>query len=545
MIHLLRDAGFEFSGRSVAVVLLFGGVAWVFRTIQELKRRKRQLPFADIPYTVPNPHWFLGHLSLLGNDVIQGQYTVCVKHAGGAFGLSTFYTLGLPVLSVLDAQVAERILKANSERRGNPATVRHFKKMFGEHSLIMANGKEWRANRDIVQRAFKDVSLPDISRTLLEAALRVEGAVLATVQDQPDQVLEMDAMSLCRIAALDAFGLSSLGHDFGCTKNNKLDQSDVFRMTSFLQSDFTRRCYHDRLSPFAQFYWIPSPANRRHKRERTLLRQTLRDIIDKRRHELVEGKVPVRRDFLSCVLGSDGFTERSDEFLSDWMITMLFGGYETASLGLCYTLYLLAKHPAYQTECALEAHRALGSLGNESTRNTATLDETKDLPFIQACFWEALRCYPPATITARNLERKLVLDMDGKKIIIPKGSRLAFSIYWIHRSERNFPRPDEYLPERWVQKEQGEWVQRTAENDSGEGVAVGRRSSMLSFSAGARNCVGQPLALGMIPTLVAVLLRSFEFELTDRAYTLKLERYGGSQVPVGGIPLIIRRRNKL
>jgi hypothetical protein len=49
----------------------------------------------------------------------------------------------------------------------------------------------------------------------------------------------------------------------------------------------------------------------------------------------------------------------------------------------------------------------------------------------------------------------------------------------------------------------------------------------------------------MIPTLVAVLLRSFEFELTDRAYTLKLERYGGSQVPVGGIPLIIRRRNKL
>jgi cytochrome P450 len=216
------------------------------------------------------------------------------------------------------------------------------------------------------------------------------------------------------------------------------------------------------------------------------------------------------------------------------MITMLFGSYETTSLGLCYTLYLLAKHPAYQTECALEAHRALGSLGNESTRNTATLDETKDLPFIQACFWEALRCYPPATITARNLERKLVLDMDGKKIIIPKGSRLAFSIYWIHRSERNFPRPDEYLPERWVQKEQGEWVQRTAENDSGEGVAVGRRSSMLSFSAGARNCVDQPLALGMIPTLVAVLLRSFEFELTDRAYTLRLERYGGSQVPVGG-----------
>jgi cytochrome P450 len=158
----------------------------------------------------------------------------------------------------------------------------------------------------------------------------------------------------------------------------------------------------------------------------------------------------------------------------------------------------------------------------ESIDGKSTLDGSNNLPFINACFWEALRCYPPTTITARNLDRKLVLDMDGKQRVIPKGSRVAFSIYWINRSERNFPRPDEYLPERWVQKEQGEWVQRTSKNDSGEGVAVGRRSFMLSFSAGARNCVGQPLALRMIPTLLAVLLRSFEFELADPAYELKL-----------------------
>jgi cytochrome P450 len=339
------------------------------------------------------------------------------------------------------------------------------------------------------------------------------------VQSQPDQLFETDLVNLSRIAALDAFGLSSLGHDFGCTKDNKLNQSDVFRMTSYLQSEVSRRCFHERLNPFAQLYWIPTLANRRHRHERILLRETIRDIIHQRQQELLEGKKPVQRDLLQSVLtGSDGFTEMSDEFLSDWMITMLFGGYETSSLGLCYTLYLLAKHPTYQTECALEAQRVLESIDSEST-----LDGSKDLPFIYACFWEALRCYPPTTITARNLDRKLVLDMDGKQRVIPKGSRVAFSIYWINRSERNFVRPDEYLPERWVQKEeQDKWVQRTSKNDSGEGVAVGRRSSMLSFSAGARNCVGQPLAQRMIPTLLAVLLRSFEFELADPAYKLKL-----------------------
>jgi cytochrome P450 len=518
MIPLLRDYDFELSGRSIAVVFILGVVAWVFRTIQELKRRKQKLPFDDIPYTVPNPHWFLGHLSLLGNDVIQGQHSVCVEHAGGSLGVSTFYTLGEPVLSVLDAEAAERILKFTSERRGNPTTVRHFKKMFGEQSILMTNGKEWRANRDIVQRSFAHASLPDLEQSLLGAALRVERTLLATVQNQPDQFLEMDALNLTRIAALDAFGISSLGHDFGCTKDNKLNQSDVFRMTGYLQSEVTRRTFHERLNPFAHFYWIPTRANRRHRREHTLLRQTIRDIIHQRQQELVEGKEPVQRDLLGSVLkGSDGFTEMSDEFLSDWMITMLFGGYETSSLGLCYSLYLLAKHSTYQTECALEAQRVLGSIDNEST-----LDGSKDLPFIYACFWEALRCYPPTTMTARNLDRKLVLDMDGKQRTIPKGSRVAFSIYWINRSEMNFPRPDEYLPERWAQKQQGKWVQRTAENDSGEGVALGRRSYMLSFSAGARNCVGQPLALRMIPTLLAVLLRSFEFELADPAYKLKL-----------------------
>jgi cytochrome P450 len=516
--RLLQHYGFEFSGRSIAVVFVLGVATWVVRKIQELKRRKRQLPFADIPYTVPNPHWFLGHLSLLGNDVIDGQHSVCVEHAGGSLGLSTFYTLGVPVLSVLDAEAAERILKFTSERRGNPTTVRHFKKMFGENSLLMINGKEWRANRDIVQRSFTHASLPDLEQSLLTIALRVERAVLATVENQPDQVFETDAVNLSRIAALDAFGVSSLGHDFGCTKDDKLNQSDVFRMTGYLQSEVSRRCFHERLNPFAQQYWIPTPANLRHRRERTLLRETIRDIIHQRQQEVVEGKEPVQRDLLQSVLtGSDGFTEMSDEFLSDWMITMLFGGYETSSLGLCYTLYLLAKHPAYQTECALEAQRVLESLDSEST-----LDGSKDLPFINACFWEALRCCPPTTITARNLDRKLVLDMDGKQRVIPKGSRVAFSIYWINRSERNFPRPDEYLPERWVQKEQGEWVQRTSKNDSGEDVAIGRRSFMLSFSAGARNCVGQPLALRMIPTLLAVLLRSFEFELADPAYELKL-----------------------
>jgi cytochrome P450 len=49
----------------------------------------------------------------------------------------------------------------------------------------------------------------------------------------------------------------------------------------------------------------------------------------------------------------------------------------------------------------------------------------------------------------------------------------------------------------------------------------------VAFSAGARNCVGQPLAIRMIPTIAAVLLRSFNFELQDPDhFKLRLKRVG-------------------
>jgi len=513
---------------------------WVSRRIRLLKSRKQQLPFPDIPYTVPNPHWLLGHLPLLGHDVTEGQYKLAVQYAGSSLGISTFWTFNTPSVSILDAQQACRILKFNSTRQGNPAVTRHFSKLFGKHSLVMINGKKWRTNRDIVQRAFGHASLPELQKLILEASIRVEKAVMSTIQNQDTHELEIDALTLSRMAVLDVAGLSSLGYDFCCTKDSTLQTSDVFRQLGYMQQELTRRCYHERLSPAAQFYWLPTAANRQHARETGDLLNTLRSIIRKRRAELESGNAIHRNDLLDSVLkGSKGFNDLTDDFLSDWLITMIFG-VETACVALNYLLYFLAKYPSYQSECVKDAQKALGEAPLEAKNKD--MDATKDLPFVSACLWEALRYYPPTTITARNLDRSMDLEFDGKKVKLPKGTRVVFSLYWIHHSEMNFPNPDEYLPERWVQRQDDGWVERTPENDLGEGIPVGKRSNMLAFSAGARNCVGFPFALRMIPTIAAALARTFEFELSDPDYKMQLERFGGSAVPNGGIPIKIRRR---
>ena len=159
--------------------------------------------------------------------------------------------------------------------------------------------------------------------------------------------------------------------------------------------------------------------------------------------------------------------------------------------------------------------------------------------------WEALRVYPPLTIAARSLHKELDVTINGKTVQLPAGSRCMFSLYWIHRCEVNFARPNEYRPERWAQKrDNGQWEERTTDNDLGQVIPIGNAAAHIAFSVGARDCVGRSLATRMVPTMAAALLRRFRVELPpgQEEREITFERYGASQVPIGGIPIILKVR---
>eukprot|EP00957_Ditylum_brightwellii_P167315 12737506-Ditylum_brightwellii.AAC.1 len=72
-------------------------------------------------------------------------------------------------------------------------------------------------------------------------------------------------------------------------------------------------------------------------------------------------------------------------------------------------------------------------------------DPDEKLHYIRAVVYEALRLYPPAPQTMRVLERPLKLHNHT----IPAGVKVFVPIWEIHRDPNNFPRPLEFLPERW------------------------------------------------------------------------------------------------
>jgi hypothetical protein len=72
-----------------------GVLGWAWYLIQKARWRKQELPFEGIPYHVPNPHWLLGYLPLLGHEnFVEGLRLVTAEHAGGDARVSTFMLLG-------------------------------------------------------------------------------------------------------------------------------------------------------------------------------------------------------------------------------------------------------------------------------------------------------------------------------------------------------------------------------------------------------------------------------------------------------------------
>lgn len=84
---------------------------------------------------------------------------------------------------------------------------------------------------------------------------------------------------------------------------------------------------------------------------------------------------------------------------------------------------------------------------------------------------------------------------------VPKGTQLEVSIYTLHHNEDYWPDPYKFDPTRFL-----------------DASAKGKDNfAFVPFSAGARNCVGQQLAIHETKAAVAMLLQAFRLDVDPSA----------------------------
>jgi cytochrome P450 len=449
----------------------------------------------------------------------------------------------------------------------------------------------------------------------------------------------ISVLPLMKMATIDVFGLVALGGngvDFGCTRN--LELSPIASAFDHLTTEYTARLKRP-WDPFSFLYSLPTKSNRDYKRKRSEIRNFVAEQIMQTRARITEKRTSKEPRHASQMDRNDMLTnlikvadsERvkaqrtmkvddraHDEALIDILMTLLFAGYDTTSIALTYALYLLAKNPTKKAKCLVEIDTVLGKdFDSYETKRKAIghilPPGPEELPYTKGVILEALRLFPPAPSTARMIEKPTTIGGSGSKrarlsssasdtnktatnsniknktFTLATGQMVMIPIWSIQRSELNYPRPNEMIPERWVRRKRqmrnasddadaetigynsriSLWEVRPEddihkehttvdcgttnkanecikieekEDDDENSIAPANRDAFCSFAAGARNCVGKRLALDKSVILLACLVHKLSFELISDTYEVSPSLHALVQQPDDDLPMIVRPR---
>ncbi|KAK5695566.1 hypothetical protein LTR17_024583 [Elasticomyces elasticus] len=178
------------------------------------------------------------------------------------------------------------------------------------------------------------------------------------------------------------------------------------------------------------------------------------------------------------------------------MVDHIIATQETNTVTLTYILYRLSQHPELQEQLRNELRTSNSSIPNtegQTLPNPANLDA---LPLLHAIITETLHAANPARM--RRVSPLAGLDLH--RVFIPPATILSTNAYCLHRNPDVFPRPFDWLPERWMASADGK--------TDASGTPTMRRW-FWAFGSGSRGCVGQNFALQIIKLAVAGIYSNY------------------------------------
>lgn len=234
----------------------------------------------------------------------------------------------------------------------------------------------------------------------------------------------------------------------------------------------------------------------------------LRELIRSRREKGEGGK-----DVLSTLLFSkdaDGSALSDDELVGECN-GLFVAGYDTSAQTLAWTLFLLSQHP--ETLMALQEELAI--LGGQPP----TPADFARLPLLDGVIKESMRLIPAAPILFMRVAQTATKLGPHD---VPAGTTVVLSPLLTHRDPELFPEPARFVPTRWSTVQPGAY-------------------EYLPFGAGARMCLGAPLAHVALRVLLPMILQRFRLELVPGA---KISRtmHGIALAPKHGLPMVLKEQ---
>jgi cytochrome P450 len=347
------------------------------------------------------------------------------------------------------------------------------------HGVLVVDGDEHDRYRALMEPRLHPSALPDYAADMVSETDRVS----ATWQDGHVVDILVEARKIALLIVLQAL--------FGVDAWDDLDRiwTPILKTIQYI-------------SPGPWILWraIPRPGFKKHFAR---LDEYLYGIIRRRR-----AGTP-RPDLLQHLMDAG----LGDDRLRDQMLTMLIAGHDTSTALLAWTFYLLGTHVEVHQSLIRELDEALGA------RMPASASGWQP-PLLDHVIKESLRLYPPIHMGIRMILHEM--QFEGQKVAA--GERLFYSIYLTHRDPQHWEKAEEFCPERF---------------------AAGRKTppfAYVPFGGGPRACIGAAFGQAEARLVLARLLQTHSFELTDANVRARM---GATLEPSPGVHVRVQKRRNV
>ncbi|KAL8762927.1 MAG: hypothetical protein Q9184_001149 [Pyrenodesmia sp. 2 TL-2023] len=190
------------------------------------------------------------------------------------------------------------------------------------------------------------------------------------------------------------------------------------------------------------------------------------------------------------------------------MLDHTIAGYETSAITLTYLMYHMSQRPSLQKQLREELLtldppvRYRPAMSGDDEDALPALRVVDALPLLDALLQETLRLHSAAPAP----QPRVTPEAPGGTSIegyanIPGGVRVSSNAYTMHRIEEIFPRPEVWLPKRWLNADQKSLEQM--------------RKCFFAFSAGPRMCLGSNFAIQGMKLAIAAIYTNYVTSIAE------------------------------
>ncbi|PYI11789.1 cytochrome P450 family protein [Aspergillus sclerotiicarbonarius CBS 121057] len=225
---------------------------------------------------------------------------------------------------------------------------------------------------------------------------------------------------------------------------------------------------------------------------------TIRQIAAREVTSRKEGKQHPgeKRDLLAKLFDVQNKKDKqmSDNDVLSMAASNVFAGSDTTAISLRSIIYYL-----------LKSHECLSKLRDEiedrkcqgRLSDPVRLEEANDMPYLQACMYEALRLHPAVGMNLPRVVPKEGIVIDG--CFLPGGTTVGVNPWVVHRDPSVFGDDVEaFRPERWLAEKTGDM-----------------KRYFFAFGGGARLCIGKNISWMEMSKMIPTLLNRFEIQLAE------------------------------